>query len=200
MTAGAIRGSPGWTPDGRPSATARTPAHYRGDMPLFSRRTVLPPDVRARLHLSRGDRVIASAEITGGWAVASRLALHATAVDGEVRRRPWADVDRARLDPDTDTITVVWVDGETLDLQLVNNQQPTFARAVRERVQSSVVHSETVQLTGGGQVRVALRRDERGRLFSQLIGTGQVDLANPAVAALVDAAEARVRGAAGLPL
>lgn len=168
-------------------------------MPLFARRPVLPPEVRARLGLPRGDRVIASAEITAGWAIASRLALHATAASGEIQRRPWADVDRASLDPDTDTITVVWVDGGTLELHLLDNRRPAFARALRERVQSSVVHGETVRLPGGAQARVALRRDEDGRLFSQLIGEGRVDLTDPAVAALVDAAEARIRGAAGLP-
>lgn len=168
-------------------------------MPLFARRTVLPPDVRSRLGLPHGDRVIASAELVDGWAIASRLALYVTSAGGEVQRRPWADVDRASLDPETVTITVVWVDGGTRDLQLLDDRQPAFARALRERVQSSVVHHETVRIPGGGQVRVALRRDEDGRLFSQVIGEGRVDLADPAVAALVDAAEARVRGAAGLP-
>ena len=169
-------------------------------MPLFNHRTVLPPDVRDRLDLAKGDRVLAAAEITGGWAIASRRALRATAVDGKILRRPWADVDRASLDPTTDTITVVWIDGRRLNLHLLDNQHPAFSRALHERVQSSVVHRETVRIPGGAQVQVALRRDENGELFSQLIGRGQVDLTDPTVAALVDAAEARVRGAAGLPL
>jgi hypothetical protein len=169
-------------------------------MLLFNHRTVLPPDVRARLDLARGDRVLAAAEITGGWAIASRRALRATGVDGQILRRPWADVDRASLDPATDTITVVWIDGESLDLHLLDNRRPAFSRVLHERVQSSVVHRETVRIPGGAQVQVALRRDENGELFSQLIGRGRVDLTDPTVAALVDAAEARVRGAAGLPL
>jgi hypothetical protein len=167
-------------------------------MPLFTRRTALPPDVRSSLNLRPGDSVIAAAEITDGWAVASRLALYVALPHG-VQRRPWADVDRANLDPETDTITVGWVDGVRQDLHLLDNRHPTFARALRERVQSSVVHAETVRLGGGAQVRVALRRDEDGGLFSQVIGEGRVNLADPAVAAVVDAAEARVRGAAGLP-
>jgi hypothetical protein len=167
-------------------------------MPLFTRRTALPSDVRSSLHLRHGDSVIAAAEITDGWAVASRLALY-VALSDDVRRRPWADVDRASLDPETETITVGWVDGVRQDLHLLDNRHPGFARALRERVQSSVVHAETVRLAGGAQVRVALRRDEDGGLFSQVIGEGRVNLADPAVAAVVDAAEARVRGAAGLP-
>ena len=169
-------------------------------MPLFSHRTVLPPDVRVLLGMSKGDRVLAAAEITGGWAIASRRALRVTGADGEILRRPWADVDRASLDPATDTITVVWIDGGTLDLHLLDNRRPAFSRTLHERVQASVVHRETVRIPGGSQVQVALRRDEHGELFSQLIGRGRVDLTDPTVAALVDAAEARVRGAAGLPL
>ena len=186
------------------------PAQYRGGMALFTRRTVLPPDVRSALHLRHRDTVLASAEITDGWAVATRLALYVALTGGDaarpdvqqpdVQRRPWSDVDRASLDPETDTITVGWIDGTTQDLHLLNNRQPAFARALRERVQSSVVHAETVRVVDGTQVRVALRRDEDGRLFSQVIGEGRVNLADPVVAAVVNAAEARVRSAAGLPL
>jgi len=167
-------------------------------MPLFARRSALPPDVRTRLGLPGSDRVIAAAEITGGWAVASRLALYVTGADGGVRRRPWADVDRASLEAESATITVVWVDGGSEKLHLLDNRRPAFARALRERVQSSVVHAETVVLPGGAHVQVALRRGEDGRLFSQVTGAAGVDLNDPAVAARVDAAEARVRGAAGL--
>jgi hypothetical protein len=169
-------------------------------MPLFTRHAALPPDVRSRLSLRPGDHVLASAEITGGWVIATRRALHATGPGGEVLRRPWSDVDRASLDAETETITVVWVDGGTLDLHLLDATQPTFARTLRERVQSSVVLAETVLVPGGAQVRVALRRDEDGVLFSQVVGEGRIDLSNPSVAALIDAAETRVREAAGLPL
>jgi len=171
-------------------------------MALFTHRSALPAAVSARLDLARGDQVISSAEITGGWAIATRLALYTTSPDGAMKRRPWADVDRASLDPETATITVVWVDGRIQELKLRENdtKRPAFARSLRERVQSSIVHTETVPIRGGGEVRVALRRDETGALFSQVTGKGRVDLADPAVAALVDAAEARVRGAAGLPL
>jgi hypothetical protein len=168
-------------------------------MPLFSRRAPLPPDVRARLALVKGDRVLAAAPLVDGWAIASRLALHVAGTGADVERRPWADVDRAVLDPDSATITVHWVDGGRRELRLADEHQRTFPGTLHERVQSSVVHSETVDLPGGGRVRVALRRDEQGALFSQVIGDGRSDLTDPGVAARVDAAEARVRSAAGLP-
>ena len=169
-------------------------------MPLLRRRASLPADVRARLDLPGDDKVVAAAELADGWAVASRRALH-LAIDGTpVRRRPWADVDRASLDPGTAVLSVTWVEGPPDRLHLASDRRQAFPVVLRERVQSSVVHSETVTLPGGGRVRVAVRRAEDGRLFTQVIGDGRVDLTDPAVAAVVDAAEARVREATGLPL
>jgi hypothetical protein len=168
-------------------------------MPLFRRRPSLPAEVRARLELPAGDRVVAAAELTDGWAVATRRALHVAVGDGPVRRRPWSDVDRAALAPETATLSVVWVEGPPEVLHLADDRPQPFPGVLRERVQSSVVHTETVTLRDGRRIRVALRRDESGGVFTQVLGEGTVDLTDPSVAALVDAAEARVRDAAGLP-
>jgi hypothetical protein len=54
-----------------------------------------------------------------------------------------------------------------------------------------------VALPGGGQARVALRRDVDGSLFTQTLGS-VVGADNPAVAAALAKAEAAVREAAGL--
>jgi hypothetical protein len=168
-------------------------------VPLFRRSPSLPADVRARLDLPRDDRVVASAELVDGWAVASRRALHLAPGGAPVRRRPWCDVDRASLDPETATLSVTWVEGAVDRLRLANDRPQPFPVVLRERVQSSVVHSETVALPHGVRVRVAARRGEDGALFTQVIVDGRVDLADPDVAAVVDAAEARVREASGLP-
>jgi bifunctional DNA-binding transcriptional regulator/antitoxin component of YhaV-PrlF toxin-antitoxin module len=168
-------------------------------VPLFTRRLTLPAAIRNRLDLPSGDRVLVAAELADGrWAAAARRSLYVAGAEGEVERRPWSDVDRASLAPETSTITVNWIDGTREELTLADPRAAPFARALRERVQSSVVHSEIVTLPGGGEVRVALRRDENGRLLSQVIGSAGLDLADPYVAARVDAAEARVRSAAGL--
>ena len=143
--------------------------------------------------------MLVAAELTDGrWAGAARRSLYVAGPDGDVLRRPWSDVDRASLDPETSAITISWVDGSRAELALAGPGADPFAQALRERVQSSVVHSEIVVLPGGSEARVALRRDEGGRLVSQVIGSAGLDLADPAVAARVDAAEARVRSAAGL--
>lgn len=168
---------------------------------MFARRRSLPTAVLTRLDVPVGDRVLAAAELRDGrWAAVTRRALYVAGPEGPVDRLPWAAVDRAVLEPTSATLTVMRVTGEKDDLVLADaHRSRAFAQAFRERVQSSVVHSETVTLPGGTQVRVALRRDEDGELLSQVIGDGTVDLTDPTVAALVDAAEERVRAAAGLP-
>ncbi len=170
-------------------------------VPLFRRRPSLPADLRRRLDLPDGDRVLAAAALTDGrWAAASRRALHVVGEDAEtpVERTAWADVDRASFSPESTTITVHRVAGDVDDLVLAPPVPVSFAQTLRERVQSSVVHVETVTVPHGGRVRVALRRGEDDELFTQVVGTGRVDLDDPEVVQVLDQAEAQVRAAAGL--
>lgn len=167
------------------------------DMALF-RRSALPDDVRNRLGLARHERVLGHGRLTDGWAVATTQALLVVG-DDEPTRRPWTDVVTARLDPEDLTVTVEWVDStEPLVLHLKDEADREFPAILRQCVDSSVVHRERVTLPDRTVVQVALRRDGHGRLFTQVIGPGRVDLDDPAVAEAVDAAELRVREAAGL--
>ena len=101
----------------------------------------------------------------------------------------------------TATLTVTWVDASPpLVLRLADPRRTTLAQTLRERVQSSVVLSETVTFAAGLTARVAVRRGLDGSLFSQVVTEPGVDLRDPEVAARVDAAEDRVRSASGLPL
>ena len=157
----------------------------------------LPDAVRSTLGLSTP--VLAFAQLTGdAWAVGTRAGLHLLR-GGEVFARAWTDVDGARLDAESDILTLTWVDGspETA-LALAEGRRARFPRLVHHQVQASVVHSESITLPRGEVARVVLRRGGLGELFTQVIGSGAVDLDDPAVARLVDAAEARVRAAAGL--
>ena len=168
-------------------------------MALLRRRATLPADVRGRLHLPRGDRAIAVAALVDGWAVATTRGLVVARDASDPERRDWSEVDGARLDPEARELTVTWVDGSPAwVLALADARSTRLPAAVHERVQSSVVHTERVTLAGGGIVRVALRRGSDGGLHTQVLGTADVDLADPRTASLVDAAEARVREAAGL--
>ncbi|WP_146925138.1 hypothetical protein [Cellulomonas xylanilytica] len=169
-------------------------------MALFSRRR-LPPTDRTRLDLRPGDTVLVSTELSDGRrAVATRRALHLLAPDGPVVRHPWSDVDHGSLDPATRTMTLRWVWGESE--RLTFSEVPgsfAFSQTFRERVQQSVVHAVSVTLPRGQRARVVLRRDEAGTMFTQVLGDATIDLSDPAVAAVVDAAEDEVRDAVGLP-
>jgi len=163
------------------------------------RRSALPADVRAALELAPGERVLATGRLDDGWAVATSHGLTVVGSSGTRLRRGWTDVSTGRLDPDAQTLTVEWADaGAPTVLHLADARSLGFPAAFRQCVDSSVVHSERVTLEDRTLVRVTLRRDGEGRLFTQVMGPGTVDLADPATAAAVDAAEARVREAAGL--
>jgi hypothetical protein len=180
-------------------AGAPARADYRGHVALFSRSRRLPDPLRRSLDL-RADAILASAPLVDGrWAVSARRALHLVGEEGAVRT-PWADVDRGSLDAATSTLTVHWVSGARTELPLDPDADAwDFAQSFRERVQQSVVHVEHVGVPGArGPVRVALRRDEYGDLFTQVIGDGTVDLGDAAVSRAVAAAEAHVRAEAGL--
>lgn len=167
-------------------------------MALFSRRPRLPDHLRRALDL-RGDAVLAVAPLEDGrWAVTTRRALHVVGDEGVVRT-PWADVDRGSLDAATRTLTVHWVSGARTELVVATEEAWDLVQSFRERVQQSVVHVEHVTVPGSrASVRVALRRDEDGELFTQVIGDGSVDLTQPAAAQRVAEAEAHVRAEAGL--
>lgn len=168
-------------------------------MALFRRRAALPDDVRSALELGSRERVLATAPLTDGWVVATTHRLLLVPAEGEPVRRAWIDVNAGRLDSETAVLTVTWVDGAApTDLHLADDRSMEFPRVFRQCVESSLVHSESITLRSGAVVRVALRRDAGDALLTQVLGTGDVDLSDPATAAAVDAAEARVRDAAGL--
>lgn len=169
-------------------------------MPLFTRRPSLPDSLRRGLDLPTGDKVLSATRLADdqGWLVATRLALHILPLAGEHEAHPWSDVDRGSFDPETPAITVHWVTGQAQEFPLADQRPARFTQTFRERVQSSVVHVQNVQIPGAGTVRIALRRDPAGALLTQVIGSPQVDLADPGVAALIDSAEREVRSAAGL--
>jgi hypothetical protein len=168
-------------------------------MPLLRRRTPLPDDVRSHLGLLRRERILASTPLTDGWAVATTHGLRVVSAAGEQMHRPWVEVSTARLDPDAAVLTVSWVDGAAPSpLALANSRSMEFPRVLRQCVDSSLVHTEQVTLPSGTVARVALRRDADDVVVTQVLGTGKVDLSDPATAAAIDAAEVRIRDAVGL--
>jgi len=162
----------------------------------------MPADARSRLGLSHGDAVLAHARLAGGWAVASRRALHLVADDETTpdAATPWCDVNRGSFDPATHTLTVWWVSGAHRALVLPDDAPARqFARTFRDCVQQSVVYAVPV-MTPGGQAQVALRRAADGTLFTQTLGDVGIDFADPDVASALAKAETGLRDAAGLPV
>ncbi|MFC7024349.1 hypothetical protein ACFQHV_14485 [Promicromonospora thailandica] len=185
-------------------------------MGFFSQRPTTA--VRRTVRAHRTDTVLAQAPLVSSsgeaWAFATRAELllvsapEAAAARGEVEsrgapsvvvQREWADVDRATYDTESNVVRVHWVDGDEPTPLMLDGRRSALPQVLRERVQWSVVLAEPVRLPGGRSARVAVRRRVDGELFSQVIGGSDVDLTDPEVANAVDAAEARVRNAAGLP-
>ena len=169
-------------------------------MGLLSRSEKLPPDVRAALSLDRADRVLAHGRLDdGSWAVATSASLIRS--DGtSTASCTWCDVDRGSWDPESSTLTVTWVDGHApLRLRIAEPTKTSLMRVFRERVQASVVVSETVPLGAGLTARVAVRKDHVGNLLTQVVGDAGADLSAPLAQAAVRSALARLRSASGAP-
>lgn len=169
---------------------------------MWFRRHSLPDAARRALDVPRGEKLLAAASLAdGSWAVAttSELVVVHESPARVSTRRPWCDIDRAAFDPERSTLTVEWVDAEPdLRLALTDAERTPFPQVLRERVQWSVVIAEVVSLPGGREAKVAVRRTTDGELFSQAIAGPGVDLHDPELGPVVDAAEDRVRAAAGL--
>jgi hypothetical protein len=166
-----------------------------------ARRT--PRAVRAAVPVTGPEKVLAGAELADGrWAVATTadlVVVTALPAADVVLRRPWCDVDKAAFDPHRSTIAVEWVDAApTLGLPLVDAAATNLPAVVHERVLRSVVLADTVTVPTG-TVKVAVRRDRDGSLFSQAVAGQGVDLADRTVTDVVDTTEARLREACGLP-
>jgi len=167
---------------------------------MILRRTPrLPLDVSA--HLDRRDAPLAGTELTDGrWAVVAAGALVLVDADGISGRYPWHTMEHGRWDGEARELTVAWVDGAVIPLVLrpVSDDVAPFTSTLRERVQSSVVHTESLDTPGGAFVRVNIRRDERGALLSQVTVQGSLR-GDDAERQLIDDLEQRARSAVGLP-
>jgi hypothetical protein len=170
---------------------------------LFRRRgpkpTPLPDAARDVLGVTGHDRVLAwSALVGGGWAVATPASLRAVLPTGHLVNRPWTDVDHVAWDADSRMLAVWWV-GSRQASPLEVEEGSFLPEVVHERVRASMVLSQDVDVPGGGTVRVALRRADDGTLSTQAVPGRGVRMKDPAIAALVERARARLRDEAGLP-
>lgn len=148
-------------------------------------RPSLPPAHRARL--PRADRPLGAVPVSDDgdtWALASLPALVLVTADRVVSRDPWDAVDRAAWDNGPRTFTVHWVDAArattilTVPAQIRGTDVDVedFARALRQRVESTIVHRVSGALPGGGTATVSVRRREDGSLgTATVLGGGGPD-------------------------
>lgn len=168
-------------------------------MPWF-RRTEQPPplpaQVRAGLGLARHERVLTHAAMTdGSWVIATTAALvlvdPVTGPDagpGTPRARHlWHEVAEATWEPDLRCLVIDWAAPGSPPLRLAVDDHDTYLPEVlRERVVSSYVLSQRVEVQGRRGVTVAVRRhSDDGSLFVQTVPDLGVDLGRPQVADLV---------------
>lgn len=169
------------------------------------RRVTLPPAARDRVRLGRGERALATADLADGAVVLAtthRLVVVGPAVGAAaptITADRWVDVASASLAPEDGVLEVDLVAGSRRVLVLGRDRGRSFATAVRERIQHSVLLTRTVELGGRRVVRVTARRTPDGEALVQVVPGPGVQVSGPEVAARVAEAERAVREQAGLP-
>jgi hypothetical protein len=158
----------------------------------------VPAEVSAALGLTRADRVLAwSPLVGGGAAVATVDGLRVLTPRGTPVAGAWVEIDHAAWDADSRTVAVWWTD-RRVATPLEVEDDSRLPEVIRERVQSSVLLTATVEVPGGKQVRVALRRGRDGELSTQALPPPGVRLDDPGVGERVAAALADLRAEAGI--
>ncbi|CCH78556.1 DNA primase [Nostocoides japonicum T1-X7] len=161
----------------------------------------IPTEARAVVAARPGEHVLSVAhdDASDATLVAGRFGVYAVRPDGEVAlERPWHLVDGGAWDHETFTLTVTWVDRHPRT-RWVLKVPNAFPETFRERVQASVVLTDTVSLDGRRTARVVLRQDlATGEMLGQtLLGRG-VRSSDPGVIEQTEAALDRLREQVGL--
>lgn len=161
----------------------------------------LPESLREQL----SERPHALAELARGrWAAVTTPALVVLVPteegQAEVSTAPWHELEHGSWDGEKGELTLTWIDRTRKELVLrpAHEKVEAFTSAVRERIQSSVVHTEHGTTPSGATIRAYIRRDDRGQLLSQVTATGPLS-PEPQDQAVVDEVERRAREAVGLP-
>lgn len=154
-------------------------------MRLSTRRVSVPADVRARLPLRRGERVLAAGRDTEGtWLIGTGRSLYVGA--DQFTEIPWERVERATWDRDESALVVEEVAdfGEPQPRHVARLEDPRRLLAlIRERVTASILLTRNVPVEGTRGIKVVARRSPAGdgeTQFSFWLGE-DVDPDDPAV-------------------
>jgi hypothetical protein len=166
--------------------------------PWRLKRPSLPAEAAAAMELDPAERVLAwSALVGGGFAVATVDGLRLVTPQGRRIARPWTEVDHAAWNPDAQTIAV-WFVGSRSTVPLEVEDGTWLAQVLRDRVDASVLLTTEIGLSGGGTVRLALRRTPDGAVVDQVVPPPGIDPSDPELAPLIRQGFAALRAEAGL--
>ncbi len=145
------------------------------------------------------ERPLAWAELDGDrWLVLTRSEVALVTEEVLTWRRPWHEVERGEWDGDAHTLAIHWVGVPAPEVLVTVEEGPRdLPLTFRERVDASVVYSESEPARGGGTLRAVVRRSPEDKLITQVLAVGRVR-PGPELEAQIDALEARVRDAAGM--
>lgn len=119
---------------------------------------------------------------------------------GTLRTFAWSQFASGTWDGEERTFIAdaIDVDIESLNLAFTEDVDPRIGLILSDRIESSIVHTETARVGQAGFVRTLVRRDVDGSLFTQTIGVG-VEGADPAtVASIATELESSAREAVGM--
>ncbi|MEO5982222.1 MAG: hypothetical protein ABIQ13_07900 [Pedococcus sp.] len=165
----------------------------------------LPVRVRDAVGLKSGERVLCWAPVlaggtpTGATVVATNHRLYAVDTTGQCDlTRPWHEVDSGSWSAELTQLTVTWVDGSRPS-QWVLGDTTLLPETLRERVQSSVVLSQKIDLGPRRTARAVIRQDlGGGGLVEQVVLGRGARADDPEVAAMAEEALAYLREQVGL--
>ncbi|WP_241655511.1 hypothetical protein [Actinomyces oricola] len=168
-------------------------------------------------HLPAGRRVLASVPVAGDggrWAVATLTHLTVMEADGVVTDEPWNAVEHGSWDASERCFTLRWAQESRppLVLRVPQNLEgdagrkgtgqevdvAPFARALRQRVEATIVHTATQVLPSGLRATASVRLSPTGDLYMVTSPTEPAGLPEPDRQALARLRQ-RVGDGVGLP-
>ncbi|ACV09169.1 hypothetical protein [Jonesia denitrificans] len=124
----------------------------------------------------------------------------AVSPDGD-NRWEWSHVDRASWDPTDQKLTVTFTTStEPLTVTASTDTPVRFLTVLRERIEHTVVMSETITLDNSRNVRIALRRTPNGDTFIEVLHDRNAPPTDHEIRTKVTPVVARFRELSGAPL
>ncbi len=153
--------------------------------------------------MKKSERTIWSGNLVGGQTLMVTENTGRVEQDGTtVSEWAWVNYASGDWDGEKGTFDAVSIDGETEDLHLSFGRDTDLevALILSDRIEASIVYQETALVTDAGWVRVFVRKNPDGSMFTQALGFNIDGAAPEKVEAVVNELEEAVREAVGMPI